>query len=41
MQHPVPSAEQAQWLTASGVRDVELAFADVTGFAREIGRAHV
>ena len=34
MQHPVPSAEQAQWLTASGVRDVELAFADVTGFAR-------
>ncbi|MFC3532631.1 glutamine synthetase family protein [Vogesella facilis] len=34
MQHPVPSAEQAQWLSASGVRDVELAFADVTGFAR-------
>jgi len=34
MQHPVPNAEQAQWLNADGVRDVELVFADVTGFAR-------
>ena len=34
MSHPVPHADQAQWLQQLGVRDVELAFADVTGFAR-------
>ena len=34
MSHPVPHPEQALWLSQLGVRDVELAFADVTGFAR-------